>query len=187
MSCVSFFMSNLQYPEFLQFSLTLSRNIVYGEEPISGFVTIAISENHQNCVQDVVIECNCTFECENLEKPNSSVKEVIWHSAQRNATTFDDEGLPGGLYEVPFYFRLPKSAPPSFESSFFSGTHKQERIHFKYTYTIHAIILNSSENPLQRKSLRKTARFERFIDSPPNPPLPKQNHSKCSLFFKNSH
>eukprot|EP01135_Chromosphaera_perkinsii_P011773 Nk52_evm19s2496 gene=Nk52_evmTU19s2496 len=169
MGKVTYFMKNLRYPEFNSFSVSLNRSVVRDEEPVSGVVKIIIADNVENCVQDVIVECNIVAQIVNIRDKDSIIetgkKHTIWQAIQRNGAAFESGGIPGGKYDIPFLFRLPKGCPPSFEYQ--ARDFEGKLMYFKIQYNITAIILNALDSGLERKWLRKIAKFDRYVSIKP--------------------
>ena len=96
-------MPNIPYPEFGDFHVRLNKKIIHGDQPVEGFAYLHMKEDFPNCVRDILVSCRTCFR---YKTEDGTVHTVLLHEEiQRNATPFEDEGIPPGEYEFPFSFR----------------------------------------------------------------------------------
>ncbi|XP_063934561.1 uncharacterized protein LOC135146324 isoform X2 [Zophobas morio] len=100
----------IPYPEFKDFFIALNKQIVYGSQPIEGAACLSMN-SLPNCVKDIIVACRCCFRYSTDDGTVHTV--LLFEEVQRNATPFEDDGVPEGDYEFPFSFRCPETLPPS--------------------------------------------------------------------------
>ena len=165
------------YPEILDFSIHLSEKTVFDNEPVEGYVRLAV-EDAENYVEDVVIALRTTF-CYRLE--DGAPYETLLHEViQRGAVPFVG-GMPAGNYEYPFSFKVKEGLPPSIILT----SMVDHRPLLAVKYEIRAYAMHEENNPLNRLHLRSIAPIIRKITiSPPKEltPLPSVTNSRTFAF-----
>eukprot|EP00124_Ichthyophonus_hoferi_P004300 Ihof_evm2s457 gene=Ihof_evmTU2s457 len=148
-------MPNIPYPEFKDFHLKLDKNILQGSQNVEGFVFLSMNEL-PNCVKDILIACRCCFR---YRTDDGTTHTVLLHEEiQRNATPFDEDGIPEGEYEFPFSFSFPPSLPPSV--NVVGGW--DSTCNCRLWYEVRAYVMHSeSHGTMERKHLRTSVKFQR--------------------------
>eukprot|EP00124_Ichthyophonus_hoferi_P000050 Ihof_evm3s2 gene=Ihof_evmTU3s2 len=147
---------NIPYPEFNDFHLKLYNTKVASDQTVDGYAFVSMKDM-LNCVKDILIAVRCSFR---YYAEDGSLKTVLLHEdIQRNATPFDDDGIPAGDYEFPFSFEIPKNLPYSVTLS--GGI--EPSLNCKVWYEVRAYIMHAEEHHiLDRKHLRTSVRFQRL-------------------------
>eukprot|EP00123_Amoebidium_parasiticum_P013425 comp21943_c0_seq1/m.31618 comp21943_c0_seq1/g.31618 ORF comp21943_c0_seq1/g.31618 comp21943_c0_seq1/m.31618 type:complete len:578 (-) comp21943_c0_seq1:39-1772(-) len=173
-------MPNIPYPEFKDFHLKLSRTKVPSDKRVEGYAFVSMNDL-PNCVKDILIAIRCCFRY--YAQDGSLATVLIHEDIQRNATPFDDEGIPEGEYEFPFSFMLPTNLPCSVTVA--GGI--EPSLNCKVWYEVRAYVMHKEDHPtLERKHLRTSARFQRLRAENPvfdvsQSPLKDYSFSKLSV------
>eukprot|EP00123_Amoebidium_parasiticum_P001467 comp12569_c0_seq1/m.7571 comp12569_c0_seq1/g.7571 ORF comp12569_c0_seq1/g.7571 comp12569_c0_seq1/m.7571 type:complete len:536 (-) comp12569_c0_seq1:228-1835(-) len=170
-------MPNIPYPEFNDFHLELNRKIVRGTEPVEGYALLSMNAN-PNCVKDILIALRCCFR---YRTDDGTTHTVLLHEEiQRNATPFDDSGVPEGDYEFPFSFTIPPQLPPSVVITGGWDTLNNCKI----WYEIRAYVMHAENHAtLERKHLRTSVKFQRCVTYSPQSELMPQVAQKKEFSF----
>eukprot|EP01135_Chromosphaera_perkinsii_P011774 Nk52_evm20s2496 gene=Nk52_evmTU20s2496 len=157
-------MKNIPYPEYKDFRIQMKDDVIVGDEPVEGFVKVELDDRLPNCLVDVVVELSAVVSIVDVGNKSEAVK--LLEKTQRGASTFDSGGLPGGVYEFPFMFQIPEELPASVlivANALSSFVYK-----VLVTYQIRAYILHAENHILDRKCLRMTHKFHRFLETKPD-------------------
>eukprot|EP00123_Amoebidium_parasiticum_P015965 comp23222_c0_seq1/m.37848 comp23222_c0_seq1/g.37848 ORF comp23222_c0_seq1/g.37848 comp23222_c0_seq1/m.37848 type:complete len:523 (-) comp23222_c0_seq1:640-2208(-) len=171
-------MPNIPYPEFKDFHLKLERTVLQGAQSVEGFVFLSMNEL-PNCVKDILIACRCCFR---YRTDDGTTHTVLLHEEiQRNATPFDEEGIPEGDYEFPFSFSFPTSLPPSVNVA--GGW--DPTCNCRLWYEVRAYVMHAENHPsLERKHLRTSVKFQRCAAYGPTTELAPTVEVKKDYNFK---
>eukprot|EP00124_Ichthyophonus_hoferi_P001382 Ihof_evm7s70 gene=Ihof_evmTU7s70 len=170
-------MPSIPYPEFNDFHLELNRKVVRGTEPVEGYALLSMNSD-PNCVKDILIALRCCFR---YRTDDGTTHTVLLHEEiQRNATPFDDCGVPEGDYEFPFSFTIPPQLPPSVIITGGWDTLNNCKIWYEIrAYVMHA----ENHSTLERKHLRTSVKFQRCVSYNPQAELMPQVAQKKEVSF----
>eukprot|EP01135_Chromosphaera_perkinsii_P005432 Nk52_evm7s349 gene=Nk52_evmTU7s349 len=176
---------NIPYPEYSELSIKLDSQYLNHREKIKGCVKVGIKEGFPNSFEDVIVEVQVASET--LFSNLTYYKCSLFNNSQHGATVFE-EGLPAGLYEFPFSFRLPHDLPASVALS--ENVGKSDGIEFgreflgNVTYKIHANVIHK-KSVLNRPSLRISAPFYRKFSQFVTPEMKPMSVLKPKSLLKN--
>ena len=167
---LSFEISNnhIPYPEYSELSINLKSQYLNHREKIE--VQVGVREGFENCFEDVVVEVQVISET--LFSNLTYYKCSLFESSQHGATPFE-EGLPPGVYEFPFVFRLPYDLPGSILlADNASGKHEGIELGSEFqghiSYKLNASVIHKKTSA-NRQTMRISAPFYRKFSHFPTP------------------
>ena len=98
---------------------------------IWGNVQFILKDERKNHLRNIRVECMAEYEAKGVEGmgKGGGITRTLWRRVQQNPVGFED--LPGGLYDIPFEFHIPKNAPSSFKIS--NNKYGQHRVRYYLT------------------------------------------------------